>query len=442
MPTTLTSNTRCHSSSGLSATVPIEPMPALFTRMSTPPRRPAAVSTASRTDASSVTSAATLVNSSPGLRSSTATFAPRLARSRAVASPIPDPPPVTIAASPLSSAMSYLPLVYRPSRPPGPPAGSGGRDEALPRPAQAVDLQSHLVTRAQVGVVGQTERDPGRGAGVDQVARLEHHVLAQVPDEVRDPEDHGPPRPILPLAPVHREPQPEHLGVGHFVGGDQPRPQRVERLARFAEVPLRRQVELEGPFRHVVADRVARDAGQRLFGRAEVTGGGADDDAQFDFPVGPLRAARYPHVVIGPDYGGRVLHEHHRTLRYRGARLGGVVGVIEPDAHDLSWPGDGRADPAVDGRQRRPCGRVREGRGQLGQPAAGEELGSDVPSDVPDQAGQVTGHPVVIENGRAFLSAVTDSQQLHDVSAVDSAPTMRARNSANRITAPSMASIQ
>ena len=57
MPTTLTSNTRCHSSSGLSATVPIEPMPALFTRMSRPPRRPAAVSTASRTDASSATSA-------------------------------------------------------------------------------------------------------------------------------------------------------------------------------------------------------------------------------------------------------------------------------------------------------------------------------------------------------------------------------------------------
>src|SRR5580698_9362896 len=319
-PTTLTSNTRCHSSSGLSATVPIEPMPALFTRMSTPPRRPAAVSTASRTDASSVTSAATPVNSSPGLRSSTATCAPRLARSRAVASPIPEPPPVTIAVSPLSSAMSYLPLVYRPSRPPAPRPGSGGRDEALLRPAQAVDLQPHLVARTQVGVVGQAERDPGRGAGVDQVARLEHHVLAQVPDEVRDPEDHGARGPILPLAPVDREPQPQKLRVGHFVGGDQPRPQRVERLARFAEVPLRRQVELEGPFRHVVADCVARDAGQRFLGRAEVAGGGADDDAQFDFPVGPLRAARYPHVVIRPGHGGRVLHEHHRTLRYRGAR--------------------------------------------------------------------------------------------------------------------------
>ena len=63
-------------------------------------------------------------------------------------------------------------------------------------------------------------------------------------------------------------------------------------------------------------------------------------------------------------------------------------------------------------------------------------------SEVADQAGQVTGDPVVIKNGRAFLSGVADSQQLHDVSAVDSPPTMRARNSANRMTAPSMASIQ
>ncbi len=96
--------------------------------------------------------------------------------------------------------------------------------------------------------------------------------------------------------------------------------------------------------------------------------------------------------------------------------------------------------PATAG-QRRPGRRVREGRGDLGQPAAREELRAKVP----DEAGQVTGNPVVIKNGRAFLSLVTDSQQLHDVyrpSAVDSPPTMRARNSANKMTAPSMASIQ
>src|SRR5487761_3822 len=85
-------------------------MPALFTRMSMPPRRPAAASTAARTEASSVTSALRPRNSSVGLRSSTATRAPRAASSRATASPIPDPPPVTTAASPLSSAMPSLPF--------------------------------------------------------------------------------------------------------------------------------------------------------------------------------------------------------------------------------------------------------------------------------------------------------------------------------------------
>src|SRR3984885_1049676 len=85
-------------------------MPALFTRMSMPPRRSAAASTAARTEASSVTSALRPVNSSVGLRSRTATWAPRAASSRAAASPIPDPPPVTSAVSPLSSAMPYLPF--------------------------------------------------------------------------------------------------------------------------------------------------------------------------------------------------------------------------------------------------------------------------------------------------------------------------------------------
>src|SRR5882757_2226377 len=86
-------------------------MPALFTRMSMPPRLSAAAATAARTEASSVTSARRPRNSSVGLRSSTATRAPRAASSRAVASPIPDPPPVTTAASPLTSVMPSLPFL-------------------------------------------------------------------------------------------------------------------------------------------------------------------------------------------------------------------------------------------------------------------------------------------------------------------------------------------
>ena len=56
-PTTFTSNTRCHCSSGLSSTVPDAPMPALLTKTSIPPSTCAAASTAARTEASPDTSA-------------------------------------------------------------------------------------------------------------------------------------------------------------------------------------------------------------------------------------------------------------------------------------------------------------------------------------------------------------------------------------------------
>ena len=104
IPTTLTSNTRCHSSSGLSATVPIvadarvvdqdvdaaEAVRRLLDRR--PHRR--VVGDIGLEPGELV---AGVESRAPPTR------APRAASSRAVACPIPEPPPVTIAASPLSS---------------------------------------------------------------------------------------------------------------------------------------------------------------------------------------------------------------------------------------------------------------------------------------------------------------------------------------------------
>jgi hypothetical protein len=56
MPTTLTSSTRSHSWSSLSATVPWAPMPALFTSTSIPPRSRTMRSMTEATAALSVTS--------------------------------------------------------------------------------------------------------------------------------------------------------------------------------------------------------------------------------------------------------------------------------------------------------------------------------------------------------------------------------------------------
>src|SRR6185437_15580456 len=166
IPTTLTSYTRCHSSSGLSATVPAAPTPALFTRMSMPPRLWAAASTAARTDASSVTSALSPRNSSVGFRSSAATRAPRAASSRAAASPIPDPPPVTTAASPLNSAMPSLPFLG------GGLAADDAGQEQREEDHRAVDGLNPVVRH-----LGEVE-DVADDAEEDHPGRRANHVAA------------------------------------------------------------------------------------------------------------------------------------------------------------------------------------------------------------------------------------------------------------------------
>src|SRR5450830_1200034 len=109
-----------------------------------------------------------------GARSSTATRAPRSARRVAVARPMPDAPPVTAATSPVNSAIS----------------DSLSLREFLTGTTELIDLEFHDVAVAQIGVLRQPEGDAGRRAGVDDVARTKHHELAQIPDDVIDPEDH------------------------------------------------------------------------------------------------------------------------------------------------------------------------------------------------------------------------------------------------------------
>ena len=62
---------------------------------------------------------------------------------------------------------------------------SGRGDEPLPLPAEPVDLELDDVAGAEVRLAG-AEPDARRRARVDEVAGLEHHELAEVPDHVRD----------------------------------------------------------------------------------------------------------------------------------------------------------------------------------------------------------------------------------------------------------------
>src|SRR4029077_4228932 len=108
------------------------------------------------------------------------------------------------------------------------------------------------------------ERDARRRAGGDDVARLHHEDLRAVPDDVRDAEDHRLGIAALALLAVHVEPHVELLHVLDLVFGDEPRPERAERLAALALGPLPAALGLEVAFRHVVADAVAGDDVERV----------------------------------------------------------------------------------------------------------------------------------------------------------------------------------
>src|SRR3546814_13531700 len=56
--------------------------------------------------------------------------------------------------------------------------------------------------------------DARRGAGRDDVARLEAHELGQVADEEGDAVDHGPGRAVLIALAVDLQPHRQHLRVG------------------------------------------------------------------------------------------------------------------------------------------------------------------------------------------------------------------------------------
>src|SRR4051794_15323591 len=125
VPTRLTRRTNSNCSSGIGVRSrpmirPARPRPALLTRMRSGPSSEAA-STAARTCSSSATSAFTYAPSisaasfSPfsSCRSSTTTLLPRWASNRAVASPRPDAPPVTMADAPAMSMPSSPPRRLR-----------------------------------------------------------------------------------------------------------------------------------------------------------------------------------------------------------------------------------------------------------------------------------------------------------------------------------------
>jgi hypothetical protein len=144
--------------------------------------------------------------------------------------------------------------------------------DLLPLVAEAVDFQVYDVAWGKVGVAAP-KRHALRGAGVDDVARIEDGDLAEPVDQFGDREDHVLGAGILARLAVHPGAKAQRLRVVQFVGGDKPGSERVERLAAFALGPLPAACfELERSFGDVVGDRVAGDVIKGLIRRVEVAG--------------------------------------------------------------------------------------------------------------------------------------------------------------------------
>ncbi len=170
------------------------------------------------------------------------------------------------------------------------------------------------------------------------------------------------------------------MRVGDLVGWHQPRPERIERLATLALVPLATALELELPLRDVVGDGVTRDAREGLGVAAQIARGVTDDDGEFDFPVRLDRPARHQDLVMRPDHRRRILHEQDRFGRHRRVRLLGVVAVVQTHAHDLAGPRDRRTvaqAQRLDGASDRKAAVGESGTNSL-DPAAVEERAVDL----------------------------------------------------------------
>ena len=272
--------------------------------------------------------------------------------------------------------------------------------------AEAFDAEGHDLSGAEVDGGLLAEAYSGRGAGGDDVAGVEAHEVAEVADQVGDSVDHGGGGAVLVAVTVDFEPHAEVLGVGDFVGGDEPWADGAEGVCGLALDPLAGAFELEGALGEVVDDAVAGDVGEGV-GLGDVAGFLADDDAQFDFPIGLEGAAGEDDIVIGAADGGGGLHEEEGFGGDCHAGLGGVIGVVEADAEEFADAGDAGADAGVAGDDGQGVGidaaEVLEGIGQEGR-------ASDVGQDVSERADVAFG----VEEAGLFVARVAVAQEFHD----------------------------
>ena len=127
--------------------------------------------------------------------------------------------------------------------------------------AKTVDAELDGVTGFEVLWWLESEADSGWGAGGNDIAGQERHELADVADDKGNVEDEVAGVAVLKFAAVDCEPEAKFTGVGHLIGGDEPRAEGGEGVGALALDPLATAFELPGAFAVVLVEHVASDAG-------------------------------------------------------------------------------------------------------------------------------------------------------------------------------------
>src|SRR5690606_30656452 len=160
--------------------------------------------------------------------------------------------------------------------------------------------------------------------GGDEVAWLQAHKLGEVRDDMLHRKDHGLGGAILIAMPIDLQPEPQVLRIRDLIAGHQVGADGAEGVMALALHPLSATLRLKFPLGNIVHDAVAGHIVERLFFR-DVLGLLADDEGQFDLPVGLARVARNLDGIVRPDDATRRLHENHGLAGYREIRFRSVV---------------------------------------------------------------------------------------------------------------------
>ena len=147
--------------------------------------------------------------------------------------------------------------------------------------------------------------------------------------------DHVAGVPILSAHAVHICFNTQVLRIRHFIGRQNPRPNRTKCVATFALSELASPLFLEITLRHIIHDCITSDIFQRVF-FGHVFRLRPDHNPKLTLPVHRHRTTRHQKRIIRTAQRTCRFHKEHRLTRLLRTGFGDMHMVIKPNTHDLA----------------------------------------------------------------------------------------------------------